>query len=132
MSRENVEFVASMYDDFRPETFESKLALADPEIEWHTTGQFLDAGVHKGRTEVLRFLREFWGAFEVVEADVEELIDADDQVVAVARFVARGRESGAQAELRLGHVWTFEAGSPRKVQTFRGRTEALEAVGLSD
>ncbi len=132
MSRENVEVVRAQYADFHPRTFEAKLTTASPDIEWHTTDAFVDAEVLRGRAAVLDFLHRFWGEFDEIAVSPEEFIDAGEQIVAVCRFRARGKTSGAETNMTLVHVWGFDAGEVVRVRTFRSRDDALEALGLQE
>ena len=61
----------------------------------------------------------------------EELIDADDKVVAFVRTSGKGKGSGVQVEAHVGNVWTFRDGKPVEWKYFgEDRTAALEAAGL--
>ena len=52
----------------------------------------------------------------------------------VAAVVQRGvgDGSGAATEFRYFHVWSFRGGKAIRIENFRRRAEALEAVGLSE
>ena len=80
--------------------------------------------------EIMRGLYEAW---ERIEYDFEELIDAPgERVISVVTRRARGRASGAEVELPLAHVWTIRNEKVVRVVWFPSREEALEAVGLRD
>jgi hypothetical protein len=78
------------------------------------------------------FDREWREAFENVETNYEELIEAGEQVISIARYQVRGRTSGIEVEgpVQAG-VWTIREGTIRRVVWFDTREEALEATGLA-
>ena len=51
-------------------------------------------------------------------AEIEELIDEGDQVIAVVRHV--GRVGAGDVERRETHLWTFASGRPRSLREFEG------------
>jgi ketosteroid isomerase-like protein len=53
-------------------------------------------------------------------------------VVVAVRQRGVGRESGAPAELPYFQVWTFRGRAVIRLEQFRDRDDALEAVGLRD
>ena len=65
-----------------------------------------------------------------VEAD--EVIDAGDEVVVVARQTSRGKASGAAVVNHLVLVWGVRRGKVTYLDAYRTKTEALAAVGLSE
>jgi hypothetical protein len=86
------------------------------------------------RHEGLRsFDREWREAFENVETDCEELIEAGEQVVSMARYRVRGRASGIEVSGRLqAGVWTIRDDKVVRFVWFDTREEALEAVRLGE
>jgi ketosteroid isomerase-like protein len=75
MSQENAEIVRRA---FASEGIEELMAYLDPEIEWTTTGMFLDAATYRGHEEV----RACLGA---MEAAFDDLRDASEEIIYAAR-----------------------------------------------
>ena len=70
--------------------------------------------------------------FAGYRADLEELVDAGDRVVAIVHVGGPGRRSGASVTARVGHVLTFTDGKLVRFTEFKEPREALEAAGLSE
>jgi ketosteroid isomerase-like protein len=70
--------------------------------------------------------------FDDARAEVDELMDAGDQVVVGSTVRGRGRHSGARTQLTFWQVWTVQNGKFVRGQGFASRAEALEAVGLRE
>lgn len=77
-----------------------------------------------------RWSREWYEAWENIEYDIEELIDAGEHVIAVLTIRGRGRSSSAEVEFtRHAGLWTIREGKIIRVVWFPRREEALEAAG---
>src|SRR5436853_4245776 len=88
--------------------------------------------VYQGHEGVRQYWRENLSAFGEIDFDVEELIDAGDQIVALIREREIGRTSGAPAESSHVAVWTLADGKVVRMQIFDNREQALKAVGLAE
>jgi ketosteroid isomerase-like protein len=128
---ENAELVRRGYEAWNRGDVEGVLALLDPEIEWRGYTHIPESGSLAGRDQVQAWLERFLEAWEELEIELTDLIDAGDRVVALVRFRALGRGSGAQVEGGVdAHVWTVRDGNIAAVKLYQGTREALEAVGL--
>lgn len=92
----------------------------------------IERKVYRGHEGLRHWWREYREAWETVWDEVEDLIDAGDQVVSVLTTHARGKASGVAVELHMAVVWTFRQGKIVRVALFANRAEALEAAGLSE
>jgi ketosteroid isomerase-like protein len=92
--------------------------------------------------ETIRAVYDRWGegdfraSVELFDPQVvivmhPELPDAGDSVVVAMLQRGVGGGSGVETELRYFHVWSFRGGKAIRLETFRERAEALEAVGIS-
>jgi ketosteroid isomerase-like protein len=134
MSRENVEIVRRVYEAAADRDTATVLALYDPGVELDNTrleGVGWD-GVYDGHDGLRRFFRQWHEAWEKIQYDFDELIEAGDHVVAVVSRRARGLGSGAEVEMHVALVWTLREGRVVRVVWFPTRKDALEAVGLEE
>jgi ketosteroid isomerase-like protein len=70
--------------------------------------------------------------WETITVEHRELIDGpDDRVLAVERWVFRGRD-GIELELELPNLYTFRDGLILRIDGFTDRAEALQAAGLAE
>lgn len=102
---------------------------ADVEIHDHGV---LNARDYRGHAGFVRWVQDWssaWGAFSFTP---EEVIDAGDRVVVVARLTARGRSSGVELERRDGMVFELREGLVVRVDYPNSKRQALEAAGLGD
>ena len=119
MSQENVEIVRRVYDPAAHHDSDAVLALYDP-------GVVLDMSRAPYRD------RESYAAWEVIEPDVEELIDAGERLISLEATRGRGRASGAAVELHQFGIWTIRDGKVVRVEWLERCEEALEAAGLRE
>jgi ketosteroid isomerase-like protein len=137
MSEENVDIIRRLYDAAARRDSGVVLAIYDPEVEVDMSRapcrDLVGKRFYHGHDGLRAFYREWNGAWETVEADVEELIDAGDRVVSVETTRGRGVASGAAVELHQCGIWTIRAGKIVRVEWLDAtREEALEAAGLSE
>ena len=139
MSRENVEVVRGIYEAVARRDTAAILALYDAGVELHfspgTLADHLVGGtlVWSGHDGLRTFDRELREAFENFETTCDELIDAGEHVVSVSRYRGRGRRSGVEIDGPFQFlVWSIRGGEVTRVDWYSTRTEALEAVGLSE
>jgi ketosteroid isomerase-like protein len=86
--------------------------------------------IYHGHEGVRQYWRETTSAFGEIDFEVEELIDAGEQVLAVIREREVGRASGAPVEATHLAVYTLSGGKVTQLQVFDDRQQALEAAGL--
>jgi ketosteroid isomerase-like protein len=129
VSRENVEIVRRTFERMAV-GWEALVAILDPAVEWDSTQRLPDGKVVRGIEAATRSARSWLGAFEDYSREVEELIDAGDNVVSVVRVWGKGKGSGAPVEGRIAQVWTFRDGKVVRYREFPDRAQALKAAGL--
>jgi ketosteroid isomerase-like protein len=132
MSQENVEIMRRFFDAFERDGLDGVLRQLHPEIEWTTTGAFLEAATYRGHEEVRGYLGSMLSEFENPRVVAEELIEAGDQAVTSWRFSGQGKQSGAAVELALTSVSSLRDGKIVRIRNYPHKAEALEAVGLSE
>jgi ketosteroid isomerase-like protein len=133
VSQENVEFVRIYFEAWDAGGINAVADFWDPQITWRSAeGAIDDVGVIRG-VEAMRAYADDWlDNFDDVHFELEEVIDAGEQVVSVQRITGRARGSGVETELRYAVVNTVRNGKLVRGREYWTRAEALEAVGLSE
>ena len=90
----------------------------------------MGGGCYRGVDGVRRWMLDLYAAWERMDLNCDELIDAGDQVISVLSARGRGRVSGIELEYHPAGVWTLRQGKIVQVVWFPTRQKALEAVGL--
>ena len=145
MSREDVDLVSRLYAEDGPFSLplspDEEAALLD-----RTFARFYDEQVEirmpsdypegeqvlvgrRGMAAVIAQLRDSWTSWRF---EAEQIVDAGDRVVVLIRVVAEGGASGLAAVQETAHIWTVRDGRLASIQIYRDRSQALEAVGLSE
>ena len=133
MSQENANVVLAVVEAQRRRDWQAFRRLYDPNIEWEdVSGLWGDWGTRRGFDEVRDAWATWFEAFERVDFEVEDLVEAGDKVVAFIRASGRGRESGLVIHQRIPSVWTVRGGRVVRVRGYRDDADALEAVGLRE
>jgi hypothetical protein len=141
MSQENVELTRRTVDNanafMRGELSSEAFAEPfDPQIElyWHDQQTYPDAPQHlRGLPKLIEFAEQYRSTWADLAQEQLELIDAPDgRVVVAIRQSGRGRESGVPIVIHFFEVLAIRDRTVRKIEYFRHRADALEAVGLSE
>jgi ketosteroid isomerase-like protein len=132
MSRENVEVVRRAAEGYNRVGVEALHDFFHPDVEFTEDSRFPEAGVYRGRDAVEAYFRGFRQQMAGHVLEVEEIVDAGDDVVAVVRERARGTSSDAEVEWRAAFVWTMRDGTAVRGKAYLDPGKALEAVGLRE
>ena len=138
MSQQNAELVELTYelmDDLQaeqPEAFDRAFRdyldegfeLAPPSV--YPEGE----QVYRGREGLERWIASTSEVWDEWRFEPERLVEADDQIVALVRLMARGSASGVRLDRESAHVWTVRDGRVTRCEVYLDRSEALEAAGL--
>jgi ketosteroid isomerase-like protein len=131
MSQENVEIVRRHMDAYLSGDNEAALAAYDPEVQFDASLR-PEGRIYHGRNGVAEAMRVWSGTWEDWKVEVEEIIDAGDQVLLVSRESGRGKGSGIEIDQQVFVVFTLRDGKIVRWKGFVDRDRALEAAGLSE
>jgi ketosteroid isomerase-like protein len=134
MSQENVDLVRSIYDAVARRDGVTPFELYADDVVWDVSqtrwGALASKTVYHGHEGVREAWRESLAVWGEVDLEVEGLIDAGDQVLAVIREREIGRASGVPVEASHLAVWTLDGGKVGRMQVFDDRGAAERAAGL--
>jgi ketosteroid isomerase-like protein len=136
MSKENVEVVRRLFAEWERGNFWAMTELYAPDVEWHWSrhARALRGGSasYRGLEEIGAAMQDWlsdWGWFRV---SADEFIDAGDHVVVMTQVHARLKGDRGEVRDHQADVITVRDGKIVRMETFDGRLEALEALGLSE
>jgi len=133
MSQENVELVRLAVDATNRRDLATLDAIWSEEGEFHSTFAASEGRVFRGRQGIRDYFETLGDVFDDMRIEIEEITDAgEDRIVVVVRVIGRGKGSGVNVEQRNWTVWTFVDSKIARIDSYMNRTEALEAVGLSE
>jgi ketosteroid isomerase-like protein len=138
MSQENIEAVRRLFAAFQrvdvgnlERRLDEVREIVDPEVEWIAPPHSLLASEeYRGYDGVRRFWTQFLSAWDEYRVQVDELIDAGDQVVAVMRL--SGRTNELEVDEARSSLLTLRDGRIVRIEPFASKDDALEAAKLSD
>jgi ketosteroid isomerase-like protein len=134
MSQENVEIVRQVVDAANRRDADAFVATLSPDVEWEDNLFWTEGPrTYRGRAGVREWLNQVLEPWESLHMEAEEITDTSDGRILVGfGLTARGKESGAETQLRFWTVSWIADGKITRRQQFQGRAEALEAAGLSE
>jgi steroid delta-isomerase-like uncharacterized protein len=130
MSKQNVELVREGFEAHNRGDMDALTQLYAEDVVFET----LLLGTHHGNEAIRLIYEENRKTLAGYTVDPVELIDAGDQVVAVAQVNGTGPASQIAMEDRdrFAFLFTLRDGRVTREQAFRNREEALRAAGLSE
>ena len=111
---------------------EALVALCEPDVEFRSRIAEADDVTYRGHDGVRDYIATLAEAFEWVRTEPLEVIEGSDRAVVCNRFRARGRQSGVEVEERFFQALRFRGDKVRWWAFYPSKSEALEAVGLSE
>jgi len=130
MSQENVEIIRSIHDEW----LRGGLALDmfDPEMAMLESKTLPGAASAYGIDAVQKYMESFANYWDEIRFEPQEFIEADEQVVVIARLVGRGKSSGVEVTRTWSYVWTLRGRKALRMEGYANRDEALRAVGFTE
>jgi ketosteroid isomerase-like protein len=128
MSHVNVEAIRGVYERWAEGDFAASMALFDPHVLLVMGAAFPDSGTYVGHEGVKRYTRGFLEPWSRITIEADGIKPVGDSVLVAVCQRGVGGGSGAETEFRYFHVWSFRGGKVIRFETFRERTEALEAI----
>jgi len=132
MSQENVEILETLQEAFNRGRIDTILKYVHPEVEIRLALPAPDLPAqllgHDGYADWFKTLHS---AFRLFTFDTKEMIETDNQIVAVERWLAVGRE-GVEADVEPTHVYSFRDGLVIRVDGYQSKADGLKAVGLEE
>ncbi len=104
MSRERIELVRSGFEAWNSGDRQWVLDHMSPEVEWITPAEDPDPGHYRGFAELERFWEQWRVAVGQLSFEIEDVIDAGDNVVVIARRSGKGTTSGISVSDRIVQV----------------------------
>ena len=123
-----VELAREVMDAVSHQDAERLVALADPDVEWHSFFAIGEDGAYRGHEGTRRYARDLVDAFEVVLAEIEDTFAVGDIALLVGRIHYRGKGSGVESEAPVLWVLRFRAGKVVFFRAFRNPEDALAGL----
>ena len=136
MSRENVDFVRRGYDALNEMLRRGEVDVRLIEELWTNdcvlkpSGLLPESAEMHGHAGIARFIRNQMEAFDELQAQPQEFLDAGERVVVPIRFGGKARYTGLEVTFAIVHVATVRDGKVARLEMFLDKAQALEAVGM--
>ena len=133
MSQENVEIVRRYLAAYDSGGLDAVAEFWHPDIEWRAVEGYIDdVGVMRGPDAMRQYYRQWEETFDAGRTEIEELIEAGDQVIALLRGVGRMKQSDAEIDIRYAVLISIRDGKIARGREYSTYQEALKAAGLRE
>ncbi len=106
--------------------------LVHPEVEWVPPADALERGPFRGEAEVRQGIAAYLESFERFLPEPREILPgtAKGDYLVWADVHTRGRMSGAEVTISVGHLIHVRDGKLARLEIIPNRREAMAAAGL--
>lgn len=124
----------AIYEAFNRRDWDALFRHTDPEVTftYRNPAPTPDAGIRRGREEVVAFAEEYGGAFDKLIWEPEKFFDGEDRIVAFVRVRSRPRGGDVDIVVTNGHLWKVRGGVVLSFESLPEPQSALEAAGMSE
>ncbi|MDB5308919.1 MAG: hypothetical protein JWO38_3121 [Gemmataceae bacterium] len=124
----NRDVIADLYAAFARRDLPAILALTDPGMTVIQTDQLPWGGTFHGHEGLRTFMERLVGRVDS-RVEVEEYVEAGDQVVAIGRTRGTVRGTGTPFDIRVAHVWTVKSGRAVRFEAYIDTPGMLKQLG---
>ena len=128
MSKQEIQLLRHVYDDWAQGDFHSGHDLLDENLEFRMGGP--DFQPARGRVVFEEQLRAFFATWTDYSIEARDFVDAGDKVLVECWQHGRGKDSGADVDARVFAVWTFRNEKVVGLEFFSNEQRARDAAGL--
>jgi uncharacterized protein len=133
VSQDNVQIVRRLIEAWNSNEPDRVMGILDPEVVFDATRRHVNPKTYAGMQGMRRMLADRDEVWEEFRMEPDEVLDAGDRIVAVGRWVGKGKGSGVEVQQPVAHVFTLHDGRVvRSELGFTDRADALEAAGLRE
>ena len=127
----NIDVLKPVYEQWSQGNFRPVTDAYGADLEWGWSEEFPGiAGVDRGAEGQSEKLLTWLSTWEHWRVEVEEYRTNGDFVVALCRYIGRGKGSGVDVDTPGAHLWTVRDGRAVRMIVYSDRERALEAAGL--
>jgi ketosteroid isomerase-like protein len=133
-SAENVELLRRFYESFNQNDLDAVLELCSEDVEVYKDPEVVEmvaAFTPRGRERVAQYLRGWLDSWSDYHARPEEFVQAGEEIAALTRNRARGKNSQFEIEGEMADVFTVREGRIASLRLYIQRDTAMEALGIA-
>jgi ketosteroid isomerase-like protein len=132
MSKENVEALRAAVHAVNRRDLDGLRAFLAPDVQIVPMRAALEDTMYSGPDAARQWFTALEDSWETMTAEVHELRDVGECVLALGRFRARGRVSGADLDVDAAAVARFRDGRIARLRIYSNVGDALNDAGLSE
>lgn len=132
MSEQNVGLVRRIFEAGGADDADVVLQFVPEDVVWYPPPEWIVKSEYRGHEGVREVMAVFTETFDDYAAEIHDLREAGDSVVALIWQTGRIKGGGSPIRQAIGAVYSdFRDGKIGESRFFRSWEEALEAAGLS-
>jgi ketosteroid isomerase-like protein len=130
MAGQNADLVRDLYRAASERDLEPFLAVFDEAGELDVSAIVPEEGIYRGPEGIRDYFEGVWDVATTFVFEVEDLIEAGDQVVVTQRVRVVGATSGVDVAQMYGAVWRIVDGNVTAIRLYPEPAQARQAAGV--
>jgi ketosteroid isomerase-like protein len=129
MSEENVDVIRRGFEHFAA-TGDVHAEITAPDFVWDMSKfhGWPEQQTYEGVDGARQFLRDWVGAWDDWELNVDSYREVGDKVVTIMRQRGRSKSTGLEVDMTFAMVWTVRDGKQAYMEMYADPQDALEAA----
>lgn len=128
MPEENVEVLRRAFEAWNRNDWQALMACYAPDVVTVPPTEWPEAETGTSRETLRRQFEEAKAPWEEEHVEVDEIHDLGDRVLALYRWIGRGKGSHAEVEHPIATLHTLRDGRIVRIEYFLDQSEALRAL----
>ena len=124
----SADLARAAYDAWARRDLDAVVGFAADDVEVVQDPAFPGATSATGKGSLRQWLAGFFEIWEEFDLTPEEVLEAGDRVLVIARIHARGKGSGMEIEQTAAHLLTFSSGEVVRLETYADPAAARAAL----
>jgi ketosteroid isomerase-like protein len=130
MSEQNADLVRDLYRAASERNLEPRMARFDEDVELDVRAIAPEEGMYRGPEGIRDYFKGIWDIAATFVFEIEDLIEAGDQVVVTQRVRVVGAASGVDVSQTYGAVWRIADGKVTAIRLYPEPAQARQAAGV--
>jgi uncharacterized protein len=132
-SEENVDLLRRFYESFNQRDLDSVLELCTDDVEVYKDPEVVEmvaAFTPRGLERVAQYLHGWLESWSDYHARPQQFLQTGDEVAALTKLRARGKNSQFEIEGEMADVFTVRDGRIARFRLYIQRSDALGSLGI--
>lgn len=125
----SLDVINALYESIAKKDWQRFKSLTDPKLEWIQNKGFPKGRHSRGAEEVLKNVFDVFSKdWETWSFDIEEYLDAGDNVIVLGAYQGRHKKTGKEFTAAAAHIFDLKDGRVRRFRQYTDTAQIWKAI----